>query len=169
MSVPTFFSKFLVLSLTLYTSFIYADDDVHRGQTQWKAEWQRNVAQPYDFFQEQQELHLATHEELDLNTEQTRIAKQIEEEYKSFDIISHQIYANERIRFFNFTAFSQKDLKNKLGTGSFHLDDIQNLNITLGYGMEYYIKPTVTIGYEYLSSFPYDRGQLVRVFWNYIF
>ena len=163
MSVPHFIHVLLIVQLSLCTSISAA---VMPDRT---AQLQQVWHDHYDFFQQQQEQHLATHAELDLNAEQTRIAKETEEELRRYEVLSHQLYAGERIRFFNFTAFSQKELKNKLGTGSFHLDDIQNLNITLGYGMEYYLQPTVSIGYEYLSSFPYDRGQLVRVFWNYIF
>lgn len=45
---------------------------------------------------------------------------------------------------------------------SFGLND---LSISLGYGIVYQINQDNRIGYEYLSSFPFDRGQMVRLFW----
>lgn len=45
---------------------------------------------------------------------------------------------------------------------SFGLND---LSISLGYGIVYQINQDNRIGYENLSSFPFDRGQMVRLFW----
>lgn len=35
--------------------------------------------------------------------------------------------------------------------------------------MVYQLNKNNRIGYEYLSSFPFDRGQLIRLFWLRIF
>lgn len=35
--------------------------------------------------------------------------------------------------------------------------------------MTYKINADHKIGYEYISSFPYDRGQLIRIFWIWSF
>lgn len=92
-----------------------------------------------------------------------------ENEYSKFSVLNHRIYESDRIRFFNFTAFDQKDLKNKLSSGEFSINDLDSLHITFGYGIEYLLKENQTIGYEFLSSFPYDRGRLIRIFWNQAF
>ena len=122
----------------------------------------------FNFFEAQQELHYEPAIE-DLNSEQTKIAELNEKEYSRFDVLTHSIFQSERIKFFNFTAFDRNELKNKLDTGHFDLSNLEQLSITFGYGVEYLLKENQTIGYEFLSSFPYDRGRLIRIFWNQTF
>jgi hypothetical protein len=50
-------------------------------------------------------------------------------------------------------------------TNNLSLDDF---SISLGYGIVYQLNSANRIGYEYLSSFPFDRGQLIR-FFGYVF
>lgn len=100
-----------------------------------------------------------------LNLEQQKFAQEHDDEVKNYNILQNQFYKNERIRIFNHTAFNSNDFKNKLGSGEFNVDGLQALTISFGYGMEFKINNRNRIGYEYLSSFPYNRGQLIRIFW----
>ena len=119
-----------------------------------------------DFFKTENELVTPDYDELDLNKTQTAIARQTEKENSRFSILSNQLFKSDKIRIFNFTAFDQNELKDRLGLGNLDLSDLSNIQITFGYGIEYQYQPGKAIGYEYLSAFPYDRGQLVRIFWN---
>lgn len=80
--------------------------------------------------------------------------------------MSNQIYADERFKLFNYTAFTSDDFKNRISAGQSIHQEVQGLNISMGYGMEFKLNKNNTLGYEYLSSFPYDRGQMVRIYWT---
>ncbi len=43
---------------------------------------------------------------------------------------------------------------------------VDDFAVSFGYGMEFKLDPVNKVGYEYVSSFPYDRGQMVRFFWS---
>lgn len=101
----------------------------------------------------------------DLNQEQKKLAEEHEQELKNYSVLSNQFYEGERFKVFNYTAFTTDDFKNRVSAGQSAQQDIQGLNISVGYGMEFKINKTNRLGYEYLSSFPYDRGQMVRLYW----
>lgn len=82
---------------------------------------------------------------------------------KDYATLSNQLYQTERFRVFNYMAYDSQQLSAQAKSGS--LDNISQLSISFGYGVEYLINSHNKIGYEYISSFPYDRGQLVRLFW----
>lgn len=97
------------------------------------------------------------------------LAEQHEEEEKNYTLMNNDFYENEYIRVFNYTAYNVDSLSHKLGTGEFHSSDLDALSISFGYGVEIKVNKRNKIGYEYLSSFPYDRGQLIRIFWVRLF
>ena len=103
--------------------------------------------------------------DLGLNLEQQKLAQEHDHDVQNYNILLNQFYKSERIRIFNYTAFNSSDLKSRLGSGEFSVEGLQELTISFGYGMEFKINDRNRIGYEYLSSFPYDRGQLIRIFW----
>lgn len=119
----------------------------------------------FNFFEQPEELAPAD-DVIDLNKAQTEIAKKNEKEYSRFSVLNHQIFNNDKIRVFNFTAFDDHDLKNKLNIGHFSFSELNSIQITFGYGIEYLYDKGKAVGYEYLSAFPYDRGQLIRIYWN---
>ena len=63
---------------------------------------------------------------------------------------------------YNYTAYDTGQLHSKSITGLTNHINIQDLSISVGYGVNYSVNPRLKIGYEYISSFPYDRGQLIR-------
>ena len=65
----------------------------------------------------------------------------------------------------HYTAYNSVSLSHKLGTGEFHSSDLDVLSISFGCGIEIKVNKRNKVGYEYLSNFPYDRGQLIRFFW----
>lgn len=101
----------------------------------------------------------------DLNQEQKKLAEEHEQELKNYSVLSNQFYEDGRFKVFNYTAFTTDDFKNRVSAGQSIQQEVQGLNISVGYGMEFKINKTNTLGYEYLSSFPYDRGQMVRLYW----
>lgn len=101
----------------------------------------------------------------DLNQEQKKLAEEHEQELKNYSVLSNQFYEDERFKVFNYTAFTTDDFKNRVSAGQSVQQEVQGLNISVGYGMEFKINKTNRLGYEYLSSFPYDRGQMVRLYW----
>ena len=82
---------------------------------------------------------------------------------KEYSTLSNQLYQTERFRVFNYMAYDSQQLSAQAKSGS--LDNISQLSISFGYGVEFLVNSHNKIGYEYISSFPYDRGQLVRLFW----
>lgn len=86
-------------------------------------------------------------------------------EEKSF--WSQDFYQDDDFRFYNMTQYSFSGFKNtyRYGTAPSQID-LDDLSISLGYGMEFRLSRHQRWGYEYLSSFPYDRGQSIRLFWK---
>ncbi|AWL28287.1 hypothetical protein DJ533_06740 [Acinetobacter defluvii] len=101
----------------------------------------------------------------DLNQEQKKLAEEHEQELKNYSVLSNQFYEDGHFKVFNYTAFTTDDFKSRVSAGQSIQQEVQGLNISVGYGMEFKINKTNTLGYEYLSSFPYDRGQMVRLYW----
>lgn len=92
------------------------------------------------------------------------LAVQHDEEENNYTLLNNDFYENEYIRIFNYTAYNTDSFNNKLGLGELAAD-LDALGISFGYGMEIKLNKRNKLGYEYLSSFPYDRGQLIRIFW----
>ncbi|TCM69849.1 hypothetical protein EC844_102116 [Acinetobacter calcoaceticus] len=84
---------------------------------------------------------------------------------KDYSVMSNQLYGNERIRIFNYTAYDSSEINTRLKSGNFEPNQLSELSISFGYGIEFLVNPNNKIGYEFLSSFPYDRGQVIRFFW----
>ncbi len=84
------------------------------------------------------------------------------------NFLSNNLFDDGHWRIYNNTQYNLDDL-----SGVYHAEINQailsDLAISLGYGIEYYLQEKQSIGYEYLSSFPYDRGQSVKLFWKWRF
>ncbi|PJF02873.1 hypothetical protein [Acinetobacter seifertii] len=129
--------------------------------------------QAYDFFQPESDSTLLDTEQLldqsDLNLEQRRLAIEHDDEVNNYNVLKNEFYSNERWVIYNYTAYDIGQLQNKNSNGLTNHINIQDLSISVGYGVNYSVNPKLKIGYEYISSFPYDRGQLIRFFTIYLF
>lgn len=129
--------------------------------------------QAYDFFQPESDSTLLDTEQLldqsDLNLEQRRLAIEHDDEVNNYNVLKNEFYSNERWVIYNYTAYDTGQLQNKNSNGLTSHINIQDLSISVGYGVNYRVNPRLKIGYEYISSFPYDRGQLIRFFTIYLF
>lgn len=129
--------------------------------------------QAYDFFQPESDSTLLDTEQLldqsDLNLEQRRLAIEHDDEVNNYNLLKNEFYSNERWVIYNYTAYDTGQLQNKNSNGLTNHINIQDLSISIGYGVNYSVNPRLKIGYEYISSFPYDRGQLIRFFTIYLF
>ncbi|QXB48231.1 hypothetical protein [Acinetobacter seifertii] len=129
--------------------------------------------QAYDFFQPESDSTLLDTEQLldqsDLNLEQRRLAIEHDDEVNNYNVLKNEFYSNERWVIYNYTAYDTGQLQNKNSNGLTNHINIQDLSISVGYGVNYSVNPRLKIGYEYISSFPYDRGQFIRFFTIYLF
>ena len=123
----------------------------------------------YDFFKKEDDIPQLdtdnTPEHKDLNQLQKYLAEQHEQEEKNYEVLKNPFYSSERIQIYNYTAYNTSALKSKGMNGILDHINANDLSISFGYGMIYRFNSQYKIGYEYLSNFPYDRGQLVRIFW----
>lgn len=88
---------------------------------------------------------------------------------KDYSVLNNSVYRNERLRIFSYTAYDMNEMNTRLKSGNLDLESLSgSLYISFGYGIELRLNDLNKIGYEYLSTFPYDRGQLIRVFWVHI-
>lgn len=101
--------------------------------------------------------------------EQRRLAIEHDDEVNNYNVLKNEFYSNERWVIYNYTAYDTGQLQNKNSNGLTNHINIQDLSISVGYGVNYSVNPRLKIGYEYISSFPYDRGQLTRFFTIYLF
>jgi hypothetical protein len=129
--------------------------------------------QAYDFFQPESDSTFLDSDQLldksDLNLEQRRLAIEHDDEVNNYNVLKNEFYSNERWVIYNYTAYDTGQLQNKNINGLTNHINIQDLSISVGYGVNYSVNPRLKIGYEYISSFPYDRGQLIRFFTIYLF
>lgn len=129
--------------------------------------------QAYDFFQPESDSTLLDSDQLldqsDLNLEQRRLAIEHDDEVNNYNVLKNEFYSNERWVIYNYTAYDTGQIQNKNINGLTNHINIQDLYISVGYGVNYSFNPRLKIGYEYISSFPYDRGQLIRFFTIYLF
>lgn len=96
---------------------------------------------------------------------QKKLAEEHDKELNHYSILSNKFYEDERIKVFNYTAYDTQQLKNSLVNPQMTGAEANQLYLSFGYGMEFKINVLNKVGYEYLSSFPYDRGQLIRFYW----
>lgn len=96
---------------------------------------------------------------------QKKIAVEHEQQATDYSILNNNFYQNDRFRIFNYTAYNVEQLKSSLVNPTVAGSGSNEFYISFGYGMEFKINDDNRIGYEYLSSFPYDRGQIIRFFW----
>lgn len=103
----------------------------------------------------------------DFNAEQSEDILDVEYDKQKTDyaVLSNKIYQNQRIKVFNYTAYDRDQISSQLQSSDLKLDHLGDLSVSFGYGIEFRVNPRNKVGYEYLSSFPYDRGELIRLFW----
>jgi len=129
--------------------------------------------QAYVFFQPESDSTFLDSDQLldqsDLNLEQRQLAIEHDDEVNNYNVLKNEFYSNERWVIYNYTAYDTGQLQNKNINGLTNHLNIQDLSISVGYGVNYSVNQRLKIGYEYISSFPYDRGQLIRFFTIYLF
>lgn len=86
-----------------------------------------------------------------------------------YSVLHNQLFQDERWRVYNYTAYQTNQFNHKMLTGDTSNLSLDDFSISLGYGIVFQLNSTNRIGYEYLSSFPFDRGQLIRLFWLSVF
>lgn len=96
---------------------------------------------------------------------QKKLAQEHDQELTDYSILSNQFYENDRIRIFNYTAYNVQQLKTSLINPNSNSSSANELYLSFGYGIEFKINALNRVGYEYISTFPYDRGQFIRLFW----
>ncbi len=96
-------------------------------------------------------------------------AKQQEEEQQRFSLLQHNILSNAHFRLYNNSAYQLNAVQQKWQHGQAMHVDWEDFALSLGYGMQFFLDPRASVGYEYLSNFPYDRGQMIRIFYDYQF
>lgn len=101
--------------------------------------------------------------------EQRMLASKTAQDAQDYGLIENLFFENEIVKIYNYTAYEADGAKNKFLSGQSEQIGLQDFAVSFGYGMEFRVNPRHSIGYEYLSNFPYDRGQIIRLFWNYVF
>ena len=92
-----------------------------------------------------------------------------QQEKTDYSILHNLFFQDDRWRVYNYTAYQTNQFNQKMLTGDTSNLSLDDFSISLGYGMVYQLNKNNRIGYEYLSSFPFDRGRLIRLFWLRIF
>ena len=92
-----------------------------------------------------------------------------QQEKTDYSILHNLFFQDDRWRVYNYTAYQTNQFNQKMLTGDTSNLSLDDFSISFGYGMVYQLNKNNRIGYEYLSSFPFDRGQLIRLFWLRIF
>ena len=92
-----------------------------------------------------------------------------QQEKTDYSILHNLFFQDDRWRVYNYTAYQTNQFNQKMLTGDTSNLSLDDFSISFGYGMVYQLNKNNRIGYEYLSSFPFDRGQLIRLFWLHIF
>ncbi len=89
-----------------------------------------------------------------------------DEEQRDYSFINNNFYEDDVVRVYNNTAYSFDGAQNKFMSGQTYDVGVDDFAVSFGYGMEFKLDLVNKVGYEYVSSFPYDRGQMVRFFWS---
>ena len=88
------------------------------------------------------------------------------EETRDYSVMNNKLYENDKIKIYNNTLYEYSPLDQKMDTIQMMPSIANELKFSIGYGMEYKIDQYRKVGYEYVSNFPYDRGQMIRFFWS---
>jgi hypothetical protein len=107
--------------------------------------------------------------EVNDDTEETFDSAYPQQEKTDYSILHNLFFQDDRWRVYNYTAYQTNQFNQKMLTGDTSNLSLDDFSISFGYGMVYQLNKNNRIGYEYLSSFPFDRGQLIRLFWLHIF
>ena len=107
--------------------------------------------------------------EVNDDTEETFDSSYPQQEKTDYSILHNLFFQDDRWRVYNYTAYQTNQFNQKMLTGDTSNLSLDDFSISLGYGMVYQLNKNNRIGYEYLSSFPFDRGRLIRLFWLRIF
>ena len=86
-----------------------------------------------------------------------------------YPVLHNLFFQDDRWQVYNYTAYQTNQFSHKMLTGDTSNLSLDDFSISLGYGIVYQLNQNNRLGYEYLSSFPFDRGQLIRLFWLRIF
>ncbi|MCM1963956.1 hypothetical protein NCY63_15130 [Acinetobacter pittii] len=101
--------------------------------------------QAYDFFQPESDSTLLDTDQLldqsDLNLEQRRLAIEHDDEVNNYNVLKNEFYSNERWVIYNYTAYDTGQLQNKNSNGFTNHINIQDLSISVGYGVNYSVNP----------------------------
>ncbi len=89
-----------------------------------------------------------------------------DEVQRDYSFINNNFYEDDVVRVYSNTAYSFDGAQNKFMSGQTYDVGVDDFAVSFGYGMEFKLDPVNKVGYEYVSSFPYDRGQMVRFFWS---
>ncbi len=101
--------------------------------------------------------------------EQRKIALNTANEQQQYGLLHHAFFENDVFEIYNYTAYDTGAAQNKLLLGNAEHIGWQDFGISFGYGVKLNLNSRHSIGYEYLSNFPYDRGQIIRFFWTAVF
>ncbi len=101
--------------------------------------------------------------------EQRALASKTAQDAQDYGLVENLFFENEIVKIYNYTAYETDGAKNKFLSGQSEQIGLQDFAVSFGYGMEFRVNQRHSVGYEYLSNFPYDRGQIIRLFWNYVF
>lgn len=92
--------------------------------------------------------------------------EKFKEQQRDYSVWNQKLYENDYLRIYNHSLYQFDDAKNKMMAGQNENSNLQDLKLSFGYGMEFKLDKAHSVGYEYVSNFPYDRGQLIRIFWS---
>lgn len=98
-----------------------------------------------------------------------RLDIQYDQQKNDYSVLNHGLYEGKRFRLFNYSAYDRDQLKAAMQSEQQGSEAFNRLAISFGYGLEFLLNRRNKVGYEYLSSFPYNRGELIRFFWVSIF
>lgn len=98
--------------------------------------------------------------------EEQQKAHEFEIEQRNFSYLQNNFYENDHVRIYNNSAYQLDNPKNPFAEPKLNDFNLKDLDISLGYGMEFKLNHDDKVGYEYRSTFPYDRGQMLRLFWS---
>ncbi|WP_374663042.1 hypothetical protein [Acinetobacter sp.] len=98
--------------------------------------------------------------------EQQKLARNELEGQQDYAVLNHAFFENDVVKIYNYTAYEAGSAQNKFLLGHSEQIGLQDFGISFGFGLELRLNGRQSIGYEYLSNFPYDRGQIIRFYWH---
>ena len=88
------------------------------------------------------------------------------EEARDYSVMNNKWYENDKIKIYNHSLYEFDPADHKMEFHQAEPSITKDLKFSIGYGMEYKIDQYRKVGYEYVSNYPYDRGQMIRFFWS---